>query len=134
MVNKFIDYLIWAIFIAIVIGVLWLIIEPIIWWTQYSEVRLCVRLFLLMFAVSTFATLRLYNSIVQNTRFSIKLREALNKFAGVVPGLERAMKNLNSSLGNVKASTDSLKKELSDNTDKVEKLTEKINRLSNIKN
>lgn len=134
MVNKFIDYLIWAIFIAIVLGVLWLIIEPIIWWTQYSEVRLCVRLFLLMFAVSTFATLRLYNSIVQNTRFSIKLREALNKFAGVVPGLERAMKNLNSSLGNVKASTDSLKKELSDNTDKVEKLTEKINRLSNIKN
>lgn len=134
MVNKFIDYLIWAIFIAIVLGVLWLIIEPIIWWTQYSEVRLCVRLFLLMFAVNTFATLRLYNSIVQNTRFSIKLREALNKFAGVVPGLERAMKNLNSSLGNVKASTDSLKKELSDNTDKVEKLTEKINRLSNIKN
>lgn len=134
MVNKFIDYLIWAIIIAVVLGVLWLIIEPIIRWTQYSEVRLCVRLFLLMFAVSTFATLRLYNSIVQNTRFSIKLREALNKFAGVVPGLERAMKNLNSSLGNVKASTDSLKKELSDNTDKVEKLTEKINRLSNIKN
>ena len=134
MVNKFIDYLIWAVIIAIVLGVLWLIIEPIIWWTQYSEVRLCVRLFLLMFAVSTFATLRLYNSIVQNTRFSIKLREALNKFAGVVPGFERAMKNLNSSLGNVKASTDSLKKELSDNTDKVEKLTEKINRLCNIKN
>lgn len=134
MVNKFIDYLIWAVIIAVVLGVLWLIIEPIIWWTQYSEVRLCVRLFLLMFAVSTFATLRLYNSIVQNTRFSIKLRESLNKFAGVVPGLERAMKNLNSSLGNVKASTDSLKKELSDNMDKVEKLTEKINRLSNIKN
>lgn len=134
MVNKFVYYLIWAIIIAVVLGVLWLIIEPIIWWTQYSEVRLCVRLFLLMFAVNTFAVLRLYNSIVQNTRFSIKLREALNKFAGVVPGLERAMKNLNSSLGNVKASTDTLKKELSDNTDKVEKLTEKINRLSNIKN
>lgn len=131
MVNKFVDYLIWAIVIAVVLGVLWLLIEPLIWWTQYSEVHLCVRLFLLMFAVNTFAVLRLYNSIVQNTRFSIKLREALNKFAGVTPGLERAMKNLNSSLGNVKASTDTLKKELSDNTDKVEKLTEKINRLSN---
>lgn len=134
MVNKFVDYLIWAIVIAVVLGVLWLIIEPLIWWTQYSEVHLCVRLFLLMFAVNTFAVLRLYNSIVQNTRFSIKLREALNKFVGVTPGLERAMKNLNSSLGNVKASTDTLKKELSDNTDKVEKLTEKINRLSSIKN
>lgn len=134
MANKFIDYLMWAALIAIVLGVLWLILEPIIWWTDKSEMRLYIRVFLIMFAVSTFATLRLYNSIVQNTRFSIKLREALNKFAGVVPGLERAMKNLNSSLGNVKASTDSLKKELSDSTDKVEKLTEKINRLSNIKN
>lgn len=133
MVYKF-DYLIWAVFIAVLLGILWLIVEPIIWWTQYSEVRLCVRLFLLMFAINTFAVLRLYNSIVQNTRFSIKLREALNKFASVVPGLERSMKNLNSSLGSVKSSTDSLKKGLSDNTDKVEKLTEKINRFSNIKN
>lgn len=134
MVNKVIDYLIWAILIAIVFGVLWLVIEPIVRWTTYSEVRLCVRLFLLMFAVNTFATLRLYNSIVQNTRFSIKLRETLNKFIGVVPGLERAMKNLNSSLGNVKASTDSMKKEVSNNADKVEKLTDKINKISNIKN
>lgn len=134
MANKHVDYLMWAIFIAVMLGVLWLIVEPIIWWTQYSEVRLCVRLFLLMFAVSTFATLRLYNSIVQNTRFSIKLREELVKFTNAVPGLERAMKNLNSSLGNVKASTDALKKEVSDNTDKVQGLTEKINRLNNIKN
>lgn len=134
MVHKFIDYLIWVIPIVIALGVLWLIIEPIIWWTQYSEVRLCVRLFLIIFAVNTFATLRLYNSIVQNTRFSIKLRESLSKFAGVVPGLERAMKNLNGSLGNVKASADSLKKELSNNTDKVENLIDKINKLSNTKN
>lgn len=134
MANKFIEYVTWVIFIVVALGVLWLLIEPIIWWTQYSEIRLCVRLFLLMFAVSTFATLRLYNSIVQNTRFSIKLREALVKFTNVIPGLERAMKNLNSSLGNVKASTDSLKKELSDNTDKVERLAEKITKFHNIKN
>lgn len=133
MVYK-LDYLNWAICIAVALGILWFIVEPIIWWTQYSEVRLYVRLFLLMFAVNTFAVLRLYNSIVQNTRFSIRLKEALNKFAGVVPGLERSMKNLNSTLGSVKSSTDSLKKELSDNTDKVEKLTEKINRFNNIKN
>lgn len=129
MANKFVNYLMWAIFVIVIIGVLWLIIEPIIWWTQYSEVRLCVRLFLLMFAVSTFATLRLYNSIVQNTRFSIKLREALVKFTNAVPGLERAMKNLSSSLGSVKTSEDALKKEISNNTDRIEKFTDKINRL-----
>lgn len=130
MVSKFFNCLIWAIVIALFAGILWLILEPIIWWTQYSEVRLCVRLFLVMFAVSTFSTLRLYNSIVQNTRFSIKLREALLKFQQGIPGLERAMKNLNSSLGNVKASTDSLKKEVSDNTDEVGKMVDKINKLN----
>lgn len=129
MANKFIDYLMWAALIAIVLGVLWLILGPIIWWTDKSEMRLYIRVFLIMFAVSTFATLRLYNSIVQNTRFSIKLREALLKFQQAIPGLERSMKNLNSSLGNVKASADSLKKEVSDNTDKVEKLIERINKI-----
>lgn len=132
MANKFIDYLIWALLIIIALGVVWLIAEPIIWWTEKSEVRLYVRIFLIMFAVSTFATLRLYNSIVQNTRFSIKLREALLKFTNTVPGLERAMKNLNSSLGNVKTSSDALKKGVDNNTDKVEKLIEKI-RASKIK-
>ena len=134
MVSKFIGYLIWVVIIAIALGVLWLLVEPIIWWTQYSEARLCIRLFLLIFAVNTFATLRLYNSIVQNTRFSIKLRESFNKFVGVVPGLERAMRSLGNSLGNVKTSVDFLKKGMSDNTDKVETLIEKINKINNIKN
>lgn len=128
--GKFNDYLIWAIFIVFALGILWLIMEPIIWWTQYSEIRLCVRLFLFMFAASTFSTLRLYNSIVQNTRFSIKLREALVKFTNTIPSLERAMKSLNGSLGNVKASTDALKKEVSDTTDKVESLINKINKVN----
>lgn len=131
MVNKFTEYVVWAIFVAVVLGVLWLIVEPIIWWTEYSEVRLYVRIFLLMFAVSTFATLRLYNSIVQNTRFSIKLREAFTKFTNVVPGLERAIKLLTGTLGGVKSSADSLKKTYQDNTDKVEKLTDKINKMKN---
>lgn len=130
MANRFIDYLIWAILIAVAFGVLWLIVEPIIWWTQYSEVRLCVRLFLLMFAINTFAMLRLYNSIVQNTRFSIKLREALNKFAGIIPALERSIKSLSSSLNGAKTSMDNLKKGVSDNTDKVERLTEKIKQIN----
>lgn len=130
MVGKYIDYLIWVALAILLLGVVWLLVEPIIWWTQYSEVRLYVRLFLLMFAVNTFGTLRLYNSIVQNTRFSIKLREAIMKFTSVVPGLERAMKNLNSSLGSVRTSVDSLKKGISDNTDKIMKLTERVIRLN----
>lgn len=132
MVNKLVGFLVWTIFIVVIFGILWILVEPIIWWTQYSEVRLCVRLFLIMFALNTFAVLRLYNSIVQNTRFSIKLRESQNKIVGVVPTLERAIKNLTNVLSGVRVSTDSLKKELNDNTDKVIQLTDKVKQ-SNIK-
>ena len=124
--DKFLNYLTWVICVSVLLGILWLIIEPIIWWTSWSEMRLYIRIFLLMFAVSTFATLRLYNSIVQNTRFSIKLRESFGKFLNVVPGLERAMKNLNSSLGNARSSTETLRKETSDNTDAIKELTKKL--------
>lgn len=127
MSNKFTNYLIWA-FIAIVLlgTVWWVILQPIIWWNPESELRLYIRLFLLLFIVNTFAVLRLYNSIVQNTRFAIKLREVMVSFTKVIPGLERSMKNLNSTLGNVKSSAESLRKNVSDNTDAVEALTEKI--------
>lgn len=129
MANKFAEYLTWVLIVLACLGLLWLIVEPIIWWSELSELRLYIRLFLIMFALSTFAILRLYNSIVQNTRFTIKLREAIRQFNAVVPGLERAMKNLNSTLGNVKASSDSLRKSTDNNTDKVEKFTEKLTQL-----
>ena len=129
--NKFVEYLMWALLIVALLGVVWLLIEPIIWWTPLSEWRLCIRLFLLMFAANTFATLRLYNSIVQNTRFSIKLREAFGKLTNAIPSLERAMKSLSNSLGSTKGSTDSLKKEVSDNTDAVIKFAEKLHKFNN---
>lgn len=87
-----------------------------------------------MFAASTFALLRLYNSIVQNTRFSIKLREAFVKLTNFVPSVERNMKTLNGTLNSVRTSNDSLKKEMADNTDKITKLTDKIHRSNNFKN
>lgn len=131
--NKFANYLTLGIIAIILIGVIALLVEPLVFWTEYSEIRLYVRLFLIMFAVNTFAVLRLYNSIVQNTRFSIRLRESFIRLTAFIPGLERAIKNLGFSLNNVKASTDALKKGISDNTDKVEKVLDKINRVSNSK-
>ena len=119
----------WIAFIALCLGVIYFMVEPIIYRTPLTEIRLYIRGFLFMFALNTFAVLRLYNSIVQNTRFSIKLREALVKVQQLIPGLERSMKNLNSSLGNAKASSDALKKSTDNNSDKVEKLTDKINHL-----
>lgn len=124
--DKFFNYLIWTVCILLILGVVWLIMEPIIWWTPWSEARLYIRIFLTMFAVSTFATLRLYNSIVQNTRFSIKLREMFGKFLTAVPTLERAIKSLNNSIGSAKSVIDNSNKRVSENTDSIQELSKKF--------
>lgn len=112
--------------VAVFFWVVWLFAEPCIWWTPHSEVRLYVRAFLVLFAINTFASLRLYNSIVQNTRFSIKLRESVVKLQQLFPALDRSLRNLNSMMGNVKSSTESLKKAIDTNTDKVDSLSDKM--------
>lgn len=127
--GKFFDCVVWGFVILAALGVLWLLIEPIIFWTSYSEIRICVRLFIVLFALNTFATLRLYNSIVQNTRFSIKLRESVTKLQQNFPALERALRNLSSSLTIVKTTIDSFKKSTDENTDKLDRLNDKINKL-----
>lgn len=119
----------WIVLIALCLGIIYFMVEPIIYKTPSTEIRLYIRGFLFMFALNTFAVLRLYNSIVQNTRFSIKLREVLIKVQQLIPGLERSMKNINSTLGNVKSSAESLKKATDSNSEEVEKLTDKVNQL-----
>ena len=128
MADKFSNILIWVVFTLVALGLLFFIIQPLIW-SDYDEWVFYARLFIVLFALSTFAQLRLYNAIVQNTRFAIKLREALLKFIQVVPALERSMKNLNSTMGNVKSSSDAVKKALDNNADKTEELTDKLNHI-----
>lgn len=128
MADKFSNILIWVVLAHVVVGLLFFIFQPLIW-DGYGEWVFYARLFIVLFAFSTFAQLRLYNAIVQNTRFSIKLREALLKFIQVVPALERSMKNLNSTMGNVKSSSDSVKKALDNSADKTEELTDKLNHI-----
>ena len=112
----------WILLVSTLVLIGWFLIEPLV--VEGLGLTFYIRLFLVTFLVSTFAQLRLYNSIVQNTRFAIKLRDALLKFVGVSPSLERAMKNLNSTLGNVKASTDSVRKTIDNTNDIIEKATE----------
>lgn len=128
MADKLSNILIWAVVTLVVAGVLFFIIQPLIL-DGYGEWVFYARLFIVLFALSTFAQLRLYNAIVQNTRFAIKLREALLKFIQVVPALERSMKNLNSTMGNVKSSSDAVKKALDNSADKTEELTDKLNHI-----
>lgn len=62
------------------------------------------RVFLLLFAINTFAVLRLYNSVLQNTRFIIKIRQTIGKTNIHLPRLETAMRQLASAVNFLKSS------------------------------
>lgn len=113
MENKFLDWtltiLLWVVIGLIVVGILWLFIQPIIVWTDKSEFRLYCRTALLLLAVMVFGVLRLYNSVVQNTRFLVKTREVVSKLLTELPNLQR-------SLGMLGSKTDSLKGTVNANT------------------
>ena len=128
MADKLSNILIWVVAILVCGLLIFVLLQPLIF-EGYADWVFYARVFLILFALSTFAQLRLYNAIVQNTRFAIKLREALLKFIQVVPALERSMKNLNSTMGNVKSSSDAVKKALDNSADKTEELTDKLNHI-----
>lgn len=111
-----------SVVILVLLAVALFIVHPLLFSrSETSEFRVYMRLFLVMFALNTFAVLRLYNSIVQNTRFSIKLRESLYKIENLIPGLERMLKNLGVAMGNMKNSADSLKKSIDEANEKMDK-------------
>lgn len=128
MADKLSNILIWVVAILVCGLLIFVLFQPLIF-EGYADWVFYARAFLILFAFSTFAQLRLYNAIVQNTRFAIKLREALLKFIQIVPTLERSMKNLNSTMGNVKSSSDAVKKALDNSADKTEELTDKLNHI-----
>lgn len=134
MFSKFIDYVIWAALIAVTLGVVWFLVQPFVAFSGIiSEWTFYVRFFIVLFSIQTFATLRLYNSIVQNTRFAIKLREALLKFSQALPALERSLKNLNSSIGNIKSAVENARKDIKDNTEEIQELNNKLRKSYNKK-
>ena len=128
MENKFLDWLL-TILLGVVIGlviagILWLFLQPIVVWTDKSEFRLYCRFALLLLVIMDFGVLRLYNSIVQNTRFLIKVREILSKLLTELPNLQRVLSMLGSK-------TDSLKGTVSNNTKTLAGLSEEAHEILN---
>lgn len=70
------------------------------WWHFYA------RLGIVCLVLIAFGVLRLYNSIVQNTRFLIKLKNAVDKLLNQFIGLDRAISSLNNSAKSLKSSMD----------------------------
>jgi septal ring factor EnvC (AmiA/AmiB activator) len=76
------------------------------------RVEAYLRIVVVTLLVLTFGVLRLYNSQVANTRFLIKLRETMVKLVNEIPGIERLLKQSNSSLSQTNNKIESLDKTL----------------------
>lgn len=133
MADKIMGIVGWLVLVIIVIAAVFFVIQPIIWSENYEDWVVYARAFLLLSLVSTFAQLRLFNAIVKNSLFLIKLRDAVYKLTEKFPILDRGFKALNITLTNNKSSSDSLKKTLDKQNEDTEKLIEKIDRLINSK-
>lgn len=116
--GNFITISLRVLVVVVILGVSFFIVQPLLSGTADGEIRVYMRVFIIAQIVMAFATLRLYNSIVANTRFSIKLRETITKLQQGIPTIERANKNLNSSVGNLISAISTLVKALITNAEK----------------
>lgn len=87
----------------------WLVLDPIFSWSVGGEFKLYIRIALLLLAVMAFAQLRMYNAVVNNTRFLIKNRESVEKLLKALPSIERAIKVVSTSNSKLKDAVDKLK-------------------------
>lgn len=125
--------LLWLVLLALLLGVVWLIVQPIVIWTDKSELRLYCRLALLLLAIMTFGVLRLYNSVVQNTRFLLKVREAIQKVLVELPNLQRSLNMLGSKTDSLKGTMNSNTKALSGLSDEARELLSLLKANGNVK-
>lgn len=121
--KYYITVIVWLVILTVSILLLWFLLYPVIWWNELSEIRLYVRVFLLLFAISTFSTLRLYNSVVVNSRFLLKLRESIIKIERLLPRITTLLEtSKNSQRDNSSA--------INRNTTQINKIVESIKKAS----
>lgn len=129
MADKIMGIVGWIVLFAIIIGAIFFIVQPIIWSEDYADWVVYARAFLLLSLISTFAQLRLFNAIVKNSLFLIKLRDAVYKLTEKFPMLDKGLKALNVTLTNNNSRADALKKSIDVQNEATDKLTEKIDRI-----
>lgn len=127
--NKFNNVIAWALIVLAVVCVGVFLVYPLISGGPYGELKFYARVILLLAIVHTFAGLRLYNAIVNNTRFSIKLREAVIRLQQSFPALQRVMHQLNIEIGGMRDSLRENKKSLDSNSDETHEVTELLKKV-----
>ncbi len=91
-------WLIWVLTLIILALIYFIFVDPFINETGFKENAFYIRLALLFVAIQTFAVLRMYNAVVGNTRFLIKLYQTLKTLEVDTIKLIRAYEKLKVSL------------------------------------
>ena len=121
--DRIIGWLLIGLIVIIVLALLALVTWPLF---EGDKQDFYIRLFLLLFALLVFAVLRMYNAVVNNTRFSIKLRDAVLTVEKAFPKLENGLRNLQNAMQTNKTAVDTLTKNVQSQSTKVQELTEEI--------
>lgn len=121
----------WAavLFAVLVLVVVWCIIAPVVNYvrtpSEITEIRMYLRFFLFLFAVMVFGVLRLYNSIVKNTLFIVKLRETLAPFIRAFPGIEKTVRTNTNTENSLKGALDRLSSSIEEATEMLSSIKDK---------
>lgn len=121
--KRFVNVIIWVVFIGILFAVGFFVLHPAL---TGDRMETYIRAFLVLFILQVFGILRLYNSIVKNSAFIIKLRTSMESFKTLLPQLERVTKSLDTTLRGVKNSNDALKKSTDTSNERMDKLQKEI--------
>ena len=85
-----------------------------------------IRAFLVMQLIIMFGILRLYNAIVQNTRFVLKLREIGLSIGKVLPRLEQSLKMSIDAMNRNHTSEETLIRTLNRTVEEAQQITERL--------
>ena len=128
--DRIIGWLLIGLIVVVVLGILALVTWPLF---EGNRQEFYIRLFLLLFALLVFAVLRMYNAVVNNTRFSIKLRDSVLTVEKAFPKLENGIRNLQNAVQANKTAVDTLTKNVQSQSTKMQELTEEIKHYKQIK-
>ena len=118
-----------VLFAVLALVVVWCTIAPVVNYvrtpSEITEIRMYLRFFLFLFAVMVFGVLRLYNSIVKNTLFLVKLRETLAPFIRAFPGIEKTVRTNTNTENSLKGALDRLSSSIEEATEMLSSIKDK---------
>jgi hypothetical protein len=118
-------------FIAIIVLVglfpLYWVFKPLIEGGE-REIFFYLRAFIVLFLIGTLGVLRVFNAVVNNTRFLIKLRESVELFRRSLPSIDRSAKDVKDSMGSFSEAVNKNTKQSSQLSKVIEDAKEEIRR------